>query len=79
MSRTDVGEPQVDTPAPALQQPGDVVVTAPREVPLGGLRAMTVRRTLPSRHRTTIGPWCFLDHYGPDPVSVTGGMQVAPH
>ncbi|MEX2441160.1 MAG: pirin family protein, partial [Pontimonas sp.] len=57
----------------------DLVVTAPREVPLGGLRAMTVRRTLPSRHRTTIGPWCFLDHYGPDPVSVTGGMQVAPH
>jgi hypothetical protein len=51
----------------------------PREVPLGGLRAMTVRRTLPQRHRSLIGAWCFLDHYGPDPVAETGGMSVAPH
>lgn len=79
MSRTDVGEPPVRASTATSSPSGDVVVTAPREVPLGGLRAMTVRRTLPSRHRTTIGPWCFLDHHGPDPVSVTGGMQVAPH
>ncbi len=26
-----------------------------------------------------IGAWCFVDHYGPDPVSETGGMRVAPH
>lgn len=51
----------------------------PREVPLGGLRAMRVRRTLPARGRTTIGAWCFVDHYGPDLVSDTGGMVVAPH
>lgn len=51
----------------------------PREVPLGGLRAMTVRRTLPARGRTTIGAWCFVDHYGPDIVADTGGMVVAPH
>ncbi len=54
------------------------VITA-REVPLGGLRAMTVRRTLPSRERAFVGAWCFADHYGPDDVSVTGGMDVAPH
>jgi len=54
-------------------------IVTPREVPLGGPRAMTVRRTLPNRDRTTIGPWCFLDHYGPDPVTTTGGMLVAPH
>jgi redox-sensitive bicupin YhaK (pirin superfamily) len=54
-------------------------VLAPREVPLGGPRAMTVRRTLPQRQRTLIGAWCFVDHYGPDDVSETGGMFVAPH
>ena len=56
-----------------------VEVLAPREVPLGGPRAMTVRRTLPSRRRSLIGAWCFVDHYGPDEVSRTGGMRVAPH
>ena len=54
-------------------------VTAPREVPLGGPRAMTVRRTLPQRGRSLVGAWCFLDHYGPDDVAVTGGMRVPPH
>jgi redox-sensitive bicupin YhaK (pirin superfamily) len=56
-----------------------VEILTPREVPLGGLRAMTVRRTLPQRERSLIGAWCFLDHYGPDDVAVTGGMSVAPH
>jgi hypothetical protein len=56
-----------------------VEIMAPREVPLGGLRAMTVRRTLPQRQRSLIGAWCFVDHYGPDPVADTGGMNVAPH
>ena len=51
----------------------------PRDVPLGGLRAMNVRRTLPQRQRSLIGAWCFLDHYGPDRVDETGGMMVAPH
>ncbi|MFI2708498.1 pirin family protein, partial [Nocardioides sp. CER28] len=54
-------------------------VIEPRDVPLGGPRAMNVRRTLPSRERSLIGAWCFLDHYGPDDVSVTGGMKVPPH
>ena len=52
---------------------------APRDVPLGGPRAMRVRRTLPQRRRSLIGAWCFVDHYGPDPVGETGGMSVAPH
>ncbi|HEX6248611.1 MAG TPA: pirin family protein [Nocardioidaceae bacterium] len=57
---------------------GIEVVTA-REVPLGGPRAMTVRRTLPQRRRSMVGAWCFVDHYGPDEVHETGGMDVAPH
>jgi quercetin 2,3-dioxygenase len=54
-------------------------ILVPRDVPLGGLRAMTVRRTLPQRQRSLIGAWCFLDHYGPDRVADTGGMLVSPH
>ena len=56
-----------------------VEILAPREVPLGGPRAMTVRRTLPQRERSLVGGWCFLDHYGPDHVARTGGMRVPPH
>ncbi|AUG81922.1 hypothetical protein CFP65_7336 [Kitasatospora sp. MMS16-BH015] len=56
-----------------------VEVLSARDVPLGGPRAMTVRRTLPQRARTLIGAWCFVDHYGPDDVAATGGMDVAPH
>ncbi|WP_309131253.1 pirin family protein [Brevibacterium sp.] len=56
-----------------------VEILTARDVPLGGPRAMTVRRTLPQRQRSLIGSWCFVDHYGPDDVSKTGGMDVAPH
>jgi len=54
-------------------------VLTPRDVPLGGLRSMTVRRTLPQRQRSLIGAWCFLDHYGPDDVDASEGMVVPPH
>lgn len=56
-----------------------VELVEPRDVPLGGPRAMTVRRTLPSKQRSLVGPFCFLDHYGPDDVAASGGMNVAPH
>ncbi|MBC3193319.1 pirin family protein [Pseudonocardia sp. C8] len=56
-----------------------VELVEPRDVPLGGPRAMTVRRTLPRRARSLIGAWCFLDHYGPDRVAGTGGMAVPGH
>ncbi len=59
-------------------RPGVEVIEA-RDVPLGGPRAMTVHRTLPTRERTMVGAWCFADHYGPDDVSATGGMNVPPH
>lgn len=70
----------VELLCPPDEPVGPVVqVLAPREVPLGGPRAMNVRRTLPQRGRTTIGAWCFADHYGPDDVAETGGMVVPPH
>ncbi|HEX7187374.1 MAG TPA: pirin family protein [Actinomycetes bacterium] len=50
-------------------------VLAPREVPLGGPRAMLVRRTLPHREQRSVGAWCFVDDYGPS----TEPMAVPPH
>ncbi|WP_132994208.1 pirin family protein [Gordonia zhaorongruii] len=56
-----------------------VEVVEPRVVPLGGIRALLVKRTLPTRDRSMIGAWCFADHYGPEPVAQSGGMNVIPH
>ncbi|MDQ1530333.1 MAG: quercetin 2,3-dioxygenase [Microbacteriaceae bacterium] len=58
--------------------PGEPELLLPREVPLGGPRAMLVQRSLPQRRRSLIGAWCFLDHYGPDDVSQRG-MRVPGH
>lgn len=60
--------------------PTDVQRLAPKLVALGeGADAMTVRRTLPQLERSFVGAWCFADHYGPNLVEATGGMDVAPH
>lgn len=67
-----------DLPVGDARHPHVEIITS-REVPLGGPRAMPVRRTLPQRQRSLIGAWCFVDHYGPDDVAATGGMDVAPH
>ena len=67
-----------DLPVGDVRHPHVEIITS-REVPLGGPRAMAVRRTLPQRQRSLIGAWCFVDHYGPDDVASTGGMDVAPH
>ncbi|GAA1479908.1 pirin family protein [Gordonia sinesedis] len=75
--------PEPEVPATESAPGGDETVTVElltaRDVPLGGPRAMTVHRTLPQRQRSLIGAWCFADHYGPDDVSATGGMDVPPH
>jgi redox-sensitive bicupin YhaK (pirin superfamily) len=54
-------------------------VLHPRDVPLGGPRAIRVRRTLPQRERSLIGAWCFIDHYGPYDLGAGPGMDVPPH
>ncbi|MPY77880.1 MAG: pirin family protein [Actinophytocola sp.] len=64
--------------ADSPDHPAVEIVTS-REVPLGGPRAMQVRRTLPQRARSLIGAWCFADHYGPEDVRDGGGMVVPPH
>ncbi|HLS01910.1 MAG TPA: pirin family protein [Beutenbergiaceae bacterium] len=52
----------------------EVTVIEPRTVPLGGVRAIPVRRTLPHRNLSLIGAWCFLDQF-----SSTEPMTVLPH
>lgn len=52
-----------------------IAVLEPRDVPLGGYRAITVRRTLPHIERTSVGPFIFADHFGPTEPA----MDVAPH
>lgn len=82
MSNLEKDPVEIDeAPGPAVPEPveGPVEILEPRDVPLGGPRAMNVRRTLPQRARSLIGAWCFVDHYGPDLVSVSGGMTVPPH
>ncbi len=55
---------------------------AGREVTLGA--GSRVRRLLPNLGRRLVGPWCFVDHYGPDDISnrsgiAPSGMAVPPH
>jgi len=47
-----------------------------RDVNLGGL---PVLRALPVKGRRLIGPWCFLDRFGPFTFSSGTPMDVAPH
>ncbi|HEY0591130.1 MAG TPA: pirin family protein [Thermoanaerobaculia bacterium] len=43
------------------------------------LGELEIRRALPVRDRRLIGPWCFLDRYGPITFKGTKPMDVAPH
>jgi redox-sensitive bicupin YhaK (pirin superfamily) len=56
-----------------------VQILEPREVPLGGVRALPVLRTLPQLARSLVGAWCFVDSYGPVPNERGGAMDVPPH
>jgi redox-sensitive bicupin YhaK (pirin superfamily) len=43
------------------------------------VEGMPVRRALPRRGRRTVGPWCFIDHFGPVTRERADSMQVGPH
>lgn len=61
----------------AVSSQPTVEIFAGREVVLG--ESTRVRRLLPNLGRRLVGPWCFIDHYGPDDIATEPGMQVAPH
>jgi redox-sensitive bicupin YhaK (pirin superfamily) len=73
MTRLDV-TPEATEGAVACDGPLALVVEA-REVPLGGIRAMEVHRTLPHRSLPMVAAWCFLDRFGPQDTL----MRVEPH
>lgn len=52
------------------------IIIKPREKDLG---EFTVRRTLPTHQRKTVGPWIFFDHMGPANFSAGSGVNVRPH
>jgi redox-sensitive bicupin YhaK (pirin superfamily) len=79
MSNLEKNPPEVVAIEPVDLASPAVELLEPREVPLGGPRALTVRRTLPQKKRSLIGAWCFVDSYGPDPVHGRGAMDVPPH
>jgi quercetin 2,3-dioxygenase len=56
--------------------PEELLLTA-RRVYLG--KTTEVARSLPNKQIRMIGAWCFLDHYGPENVSGSAGMQVWAH
>lgn len=43
------------------------------------LGAFEVRRTLPSKSRTMVGPFIFVDQFGPAHFDIGTGMDVRPH
>jgi quercetin 2,3-dioxygenase len=43
------------------------------------LGSLEILRALPRRQRRMVGPWCFLDRYGPISFSQEKAMDVAPH
>ena len=69
-------EANVEIPGDPVPEPGDLELTQARDARVG---AMTVRRMLPLRLRRSVGPWCFIDHYGPLDVDGVTGMNVPPH
>ncbi|MEU1207798.1 pirin family protein [Nocardia sp. NPDC005825] len=50
-----------------------------REVPLGGVRGVTVFRSLPQRDLPTVGAWCFLDHFDGASEANPEGHDIDPH
>jgi len=73
MTRFDAGPEAVEAPTP-----GDgprALLLESREVPLGGVRGMSVHRSLPQRDLPLVAAWCFLDRFGPQ----TARMRVEPH
>lgn len=73
----DVAASDTATRNPARQRrPGPrAMLLEARDVPLGGLRAITVQRSLPQRSLSTVGAWCFVDRFGPQRAT----MRVDPH
>ncbi|MHB8378488.1 MAG: pirin family protein [Acidimicrobiales bacterium] len=54
----------------------ELIITDSRATQVG---EFDVRRALPTRGRRTVGPWCFIDHMGPNTFSPEKSLDIAPH
>jgi redox-sensitive bicupin YhaK (pirin superfamily) len=59
------------------QERGDNVILRGRDRDLGG--GVTVRRLLPASALRMVGPFIFLDHFGPVQLAPGQGLDVRPH
>ncbi|MDF2919172.1 MAG: pirin [Microbacterium sp.] len=75
MTRFDAETAPVDEDAGTGSPGPRPALLEAREVPLGGVRAMSVHRFLPQRDLPLVGAWCFLDRFGPQRTR----MRVEPH
>jgi quercetin 2,3-dioxygenase len=75
MSKRDVNVAAEECIALGANQP-TLQAYPNRSVQLG---AIPVSRALPIRERRMVGPWCFLDRFGPLSFSRGKPMDVAPH
>ena len=76
MTRLDGGAvPPPEAAAPDVCDGPRALMLEAREVPLGGVRGMSVHRSLPQRPLPMVGAWCFLDRFGPQSAK----MRVEPH
>lgn len=61
------------------EHPDVELVVRAREKRLEDIQGLTIRRILPYARRRQVGPFTFLDHFGPAQLAPGQGMDVAPH
>jgi len=66
-------------PEPCAGEPGPRPTLEALPGRLTDLGGLPIRRLLPRSRRRLVGPWCFLDSYGPLAFSSGKPMDVAPH
>lgn len=76
MSNLETRPAEEECGALGADGPESILLTA-RRVYLG--KVTEVARVLPDARIRMIGAWCFLDHYGPEDISASAGMQVWAH
>src|SRR5437762_3211347 len=66
-------------PEPCVSEPTAAPTLEALPGRLTDLAGLPIRRLLPRSQRRLVGPWCFLDSYGPLTFSAGKPMDVAPH
>ena len=66
-------------PEPCVSEPTAAPTLEALPGRLTDLAGLAIRRLLPRSQRRLVGPWCFLDSYGPLTFSAGKPMDVAPH